>query len=82
MKLAPRDAKTFKQVCSLRTDNRATKDGWIMVTGENRVVVVNQRTGEPGTGEVTFSLGQFRQLVDWFNTPQETMKRPKDWFDR
>lgn len=69
-KLKPREAKTFKQICSLKTDSKSIKKGWICID-ERNVYLVNQLLGEQATGKVTFSRKEFAALIDWYNKEQE-----------
>jgi hypothetical protein len=68
--MKPRNAKTFKQICSLATDNHYVKSGWIMVD-VNRVSLVNQKLGEVSTGEVEFDRRSFNALIDWYSRDQQ-----------
>lgn len=72
--MRPRDTKTFKQICKLRTDNHDTKDGWIIIdVGE--VLLCNQRNGEASTGQVKFSRRAFNALIDWYQREQGKVTR-------
>ena len=65
-KLAPCQAKTLRQICSLRSDNYSTADAWILLAGGSGVCLTNQRSGEPATASVTIPRVQFNRLVDWY----------------
>lgn len=72
--MTPRQAKTFKQICQLQTDNKDTKEGWIIIDGGN-VSLCNQRRGESATGDVKFSRRAFNALIDWYNRDQRKLRR-------
>lgn len=69
-KLSPRETKTFKQLCSLKTDNTESKESWILVD-VGTVHIHNQKNGEHSTGEVTLSRKEFNKFVDWYNKKQK-----------
>lgn len=75
-KLSPRQATTYKQICSLRRDNLSSPNGWIIIDG-SAVTLCNQRTGEKSTGQVTFSRKEFHKLIDWYNKPQALARSPR-----
>lgn len=66
MKLTPRTAKSFEQICSLKCDNIQTKDSWILID-VGVVHIHNQRNGEESTGEVTLTRKEFERFADWYN---------------
>ena len=67
--IRPSEVRTYADILSLKTDNHATKDGWLMVDA-GKVIIINQRNGERTTGEVQFTRAQFNRLVRWYNHPQ------------
>lgn len=71
---APMDARSFDEVCSLRTDNHDCKSGWIIVDG-NSVSLSTQVSGEYPTGSVTFKRADFNRLIRWYTKPQKTVRR-------
>lgn len=68
--MAPREARTFNDVCRLQTDNHSVGRGWIMWDG-GEVSLVNQINGESSTGTVTFSRREFDALVRWWGRQQK-----------
>lgn len=66
-KLTPQQAKTFKQICSLKTDNCGTPRSWISVD-VGVVCIYNQRNGESSTGNVTLSRADFERFIRWYMT--------------
>jgi hypothetical protein len=76
MNLSPRNAKTFKQLCSLRTDNTQSKTSWILLD-VGTVHIHNQKNGENSTGEVTLTRREFNQFVDWYNGQQKVRRKTK-----
>jgi len=75
-KLSPKQARSHKAICSLRTDNWGCKDGWIMIDGD-KIIMTNQRSGESHTGQVEFTRRQFHTLIDWYQRPQSTSEAVK-----
>jgi hypothetical protein len=75
--MAPRDVRNLKQVCSLRTDNHDTKNGWMMLDSGKYIVLVNQVIGNRSTGEVKFTRGEFNRLIRWYTRPQRLINRAK-----
>lgn len=69
MKLSPRTANTNKEILKLKSDNKSTRDAWILLDG-NKVNICNQRNGHKATGFVKISKKQFNQLIDWYNKEQ------------
>ena len=68
-KMSPREAKTFKQIFQLQSDNHAVKAGWIMIDG-SVVVLCKQRDGEHAEAMVKLSRREFEALIDWYNRKQ------------
>ena len=69
-KLSPREAKTFKQICSLKRDNIDSKTSWILID-VGVVYIHNQENGEISTGKVVLTRQEFNKFVDWYNGQQE-----------
>ena len=66
-KLRPRDATTHEKILALKRDNKSVRNGWMILNGNSRVVLTNQRVGEESTGKVEFTIREFNCLVDWWN---------------
>lgn len=69
IKLRPRNAKTLKQMCSLRSDFCGTRNSWIVLDYDN-VHIHNQNEGQPSTGHVTLTHTEFNRFIDWYNREQ------------
>lgn len=67
--LSPHEARTDKQICSLRSDNVDAPEGWMMID-EGVVTLCNQRSGEHSTGTVQFTRRSFKKFADWYLKPQ------------
>lgn len=70
-KLAPIDAKTFKQICSLSADNHETRDYWILLD-EGVICLAKQRSGQDPTHEMRIPKRDFDKLVRWYMTGKST----------
>jgi hypothetical protein len=74
-KFSPKTARTLKDVCSLRTDNKSVGDSWIILdSGAQVVTIVNQKDGEAPTGEVVLTKEQFNRIIRWYQTPTRNPK--------
>jgi len=71
MKLSPRNAKTFGQICALNRDNLSSKHGWIMIGDGGTVAIAEQSAGNEAKGMVRLSRREFNRLIDWYNQEQE-----------
>lgn len=67
-------AKTEKEICSLRTDNYATKDFTIMICEDN-IYLSEQRSGEQRKQKIIIKRTDFNKLIRWYQKPQVTIKR-------
>jgi len=65
-KLSPREARTLREVGSLKQDNKSTLDAWIL-TDQKYVWIYNQRNGQEARGHIMLTKKQFNQLIDWYN---------------
>lgn len=61
----PCEATSLKKVCDLKRDNLSIGDSWVMIDGDH-VTIMNQKTGEDATGDVTLSYAQMRRFARWF----------------
>ena len=68
--MTPHEARDFKDICSLQSDNYATAEGWIMIDG-SEVVLCKQRAGESAFASVKLTRGAFKRMIDWYLRPQE-----------
>ena len=71
--LKPRDAKTLKQVCSLRRDNASRGGFWVLVD-ETSVTVCKQKSGEPGGPMVTMPRYVWEHFAHFYENPQRISK--------
>lgn len=69
-KISPRQARTEKQVCSLRRDNKTADDFWMLIDGRD-VTIVHQQQGTSPRASITIPRATFNRLVRWYTTPQE-----------
>ena len=69
--MKPKDARTEADVCKLSTDGHATSRSWISWDGM-KIVIYNQREGEPHIGRVQLSRREFEAFIRWWNTDQRT----------
>ncbi len=72
-KKAPREAKTFDQICELRSDGIDAPDNFWCSVDEKTFAIYQQKVGEHPTQKITISRKAFNQIVDWYNTGS---KRP------
>lgn len=72
-KLSPREATKFKKICSLETDGVYTRHSWLSLS-EKHVDIVNQKSGEPASGQVHLTRKAFEKFIDWYNKQQRTFK--------
>ena len=72
--LAPINAKTFNQICSLNTDNEDCVGGWITID-QDSVYLENQEDGKKSTGSVSFKRRDFNKLVRWYTREQKIVRR-------
>lgn len=66
-KLKPIEARTFKELCSLPTDNVNAKGFWMMVD-EGVVTITKQNLGEAPTSQIDVPRAQFDRMVRWYVT--------------
>jgi hypothetical protein len=74
-KLAPMNARTFDQVCSLNRDNTESGDFW-MLAGGDEVTISKQREGEACEQSITIDRRDFLKLVSWYMRDQK-IKPPR-----
>jgi hypothetical protein len=72
--LAPIDAKSEADICSLKTDNTSTGKSWLLLDGPN-LTICNQRSGEGSTGSVSLTRSEFAKFWRWYTTKQNTVKK-------
>jgi hypothetical protein len=70
--LSPIEAKTFNKICSLKEDNTATKDFW-MLLNEDSVTITAQRSGEDVTAQINIPRKDFNKFVKWYTKEQITV---------
>jgi hypothetical protein len=70
MKLSPQKANTLKKLCSLRQDNKALKDYWILVE-EATVTLCRQTTGTATEQSITIPKRQFDSLIAFYQAEQK-----------
>jgi hypothetical protein len=68
--MSPHEARAFKDICTLQSDNYSTAEGWLMIDG-SEVVLCKQRAGEPAVASVKLTRGAFKRMIDWYLRPQE-----------
>jgi len=69
-KLAPKDARTFKQRCSLVAEVCDTARSYFMLTHEG-LVISNHRSGQQSTGTVRLTRGEFERFIRFYETGQK-----------
>ena len=67
--VAPSRARA-QDLTRLGCDNFDTASGWIMLDGNDEVIVTQQREGEAAVGSVRLSRREFNRLVAWYQRPQ------------
>ena len=72
--LAPKDAVTLDELCSLRTDHKDLANYWILADGD-KVTLCQQRTGERPKASVSVPRADFNRLIAWYLRPQRTVNR-------
>lgn len=65
-KLAPREARTLKEICSLKRDNLGFERFWFLLDGPY-VVIAEQTGGEPAKAIIKMPRRVFDRIVDWYN---------------
>ncbi len=73
--MRPRDTKTQKDLLNQKSDNKSTKDYWILDNG-NGVTIAHQRNGNKSVWMVRLPKKQFNALIDWYNKDQKRVKTP------
>ena len=73
-KLAPMNARTFEQVCSLNRDNTESGDFWLMA-GPDEITITKQRMGEAVEQSITVDRSDFLKLVRWYMRDQKIKQR-------
>ena len=68
MKHSPKTAKTFEQVCTLRSDNADAGDFWIITDGPT-VSLNAQKLGHPASASITIPKEEFNRLIRWYHRP-------------
>lgn len=72
--MTPRQTRTFEDICRLQTDHCDTKEAWLSVD-VGSITIMNQRTGEPSTGQVTLTRHAFGRFVDWYLREQKMRRK-------
>lgn len=68
--MSPFRANTEDRVCKLNRDNIYTKNGWILVDGDD-VCIARQVEGEAADAVVRLPRAEFAKLARWFFTEQK-----------
>ena len=66
-KLTPMKAKTFNQICDLRTDHAEIGDYCLMID-EGTVHLNEQALGESPTREIQIARDAFDKMIRWYVT--------------
>ncbi len=69
-RLKPRDAKTLKQICSLKSDGTWYGDYWTSLS-ERTFTITKQKLGEMPTEQITLPRFIFERFVNWYNTGKQ-----------
>lgn len=67
-KYSPRTANTNDKVCSLRRDNAAYGEYWILVD-EDQLTIVKQKLGESPTESITLDKATFNKMIAFYQRP-------------
>lgn len=67
-KVAPQDARTFKQICELPRDNVSWGDFTIMFSGERDIHISEHAVGASPTQRLTIPRHVFEKFVRWYQT--------------
>lgn len=67
--LSPRDARTQEAICRLRTYNRNTDDGWLLIEPDT-ITIARQSPGKSAESMTTLPRRDFDALVRWYLRPQ------------
>ena len=70
-KLAPRDAKTFKQCCALISECYNTRRSYFLLTHAG-LIISNHISGQQSTGTVHLTRGEFEKFVRFYQTGQKS----------
>lgn len=65
--LKPIEARTLKQMCSLKEDNIATHDWWILLN-EGSITICNQASGESAKDSISIPRHIFDKFARWYVT--------------
>lgn len=69
--LTPKEVNTFSKICSLKRDNTATKNSWMLLGGDGNpehIIIVNQKLGESSTGSVVITKKAFERFIRFYET--------------
>lgn len=72
-KLAPKDAKTFNQICSLERDTIDCGDFWTIID-ETEITFAEQKLGEPSRQMLSMPRHIFLRFVNWYLTGKQNGK--------
>lgn len=73
---APRDARTFDDVCDMPRDNVSSGAFWFLVD-EVSVSVAEQKAGEAARAIVTLPRDVFNRFVNFYNTGKMTVRESR-----
>jgi hypothetical protein len=73
--MSPHQARTLKDICTLKRDNISGRKSWILLDGTN-VVICQQEPGEEAKGTVHLTRSDFVKLTAWYFRPQTRRSRP------
>ena len=66
-KLTPINAKTFDQICDLKTDHIDSKHHWLLLD-EGSVTIAEQTNGKPAKAMIDIPRRTFDRFIRWYLT--------------
>jgi hypothetical protein len=75
-KLAPKNARTLAQRCSLISECCDTARSYFLLTHAG-LVISNHRRGQQSTGTVTLTRGEFERFIKFYETGQKLRREKK-----
>ena len=71
--MKPIEAKTDKQICSLKRGNYDTKQHWLLIDGAY-ITVCRQSSGKPAEASMKIPRSEFDRMARWYVTGRASAK--------
>jgi hypothetical protein len=73
--LTPKKARKYEDILRLAKTCADSKFSWLHLRHDGRISIVNQRSGEAPTGQVSLTRREFEQFQDFYNRAQKVSSR-------